>query len=100
MHISFISLYSASHCLGFRICTELEFPDYDKLCDSLKYSYLHFPLTSQPACLLYHLVDFLQTLKQLLVVVGADLVASDQVTVQRKQLVVTFLHVLPGIIHG
>ena len=49
----------------------------------------------EPACFLNHLVDSFEAGEKLLVVVTADLVAVDEVSVQVVQLHVTFTHVLP-----
>ena len=57
---------------------------------------LRVVLTSELAGALDHDVDLLQAAEQLLVVVGADLVAVDEIAVQIVQLHVALAHVLPA----
>ena len=52
-------------------------------------------LTSQPACLLNGLVDYLQVVQEFHVVAAANLVACNQVSVEVVQLAITLLHSRP-----
>ena len=56
---------------------------------------LLIPLTPEPSRPLYDLVNFLERVHELLVVVGADLVAGDEVPVDVVQLGVPLPHTLP-----